>query len=122
MSDEKRRFTRVPFTVTVEMTVNDLLYTAEDISNLSVGGCLLPITADLEVGAGCNVKILLSGTTSDLSIRIDGEVVRCAPGAVAVKFTSVDPDSLFHLQNIVRHNSPDPEAVEAEIREHLGLV
>ena len=43
MSEERRRFTRIPFRVKAEMTVSDVLYKAEEISNLSVGGCLLPI-------------------------------------------------------------------------------
>ncbi|MBW2078282.1 MAG: PilZ domain-containing protein [Deltaproteobacteria bacterium] len=119
---EKRRFTRLPFRVKAEMTVNDVLYSAEEINNLSVGGCLLPITADLEPGSACHVRILLSGTSSELSLRVAGNVVRCDYGAIAVKFTDIDPDNLFHLQNIVRHNSSDPDAVERELRNYPGLV
>lgn len=117
MSEEKRRFSRIPFSVKAEMTVNDVLYRAEEISNLSVGGCLLPIRADLEPGSVCHVRILLSGTSSELSVRVDGEVTRCDHRALAIKFTHIDPDSLFHLHNIVRYNSLDPDAVEGEIRD-----
>ena len=35
MPDEKQRFTRVPFKVKAEMTVNDVLYSSEEINNLS---------------------------------------------------------------------------------------
>lgn len=119
---EKRRFTRVTFRVKAEMTVNAVLYTAEEINNLSVGGCLLPITAGLEPGSACHVRILLSGTSSELRVKVDGNVVRCNHGAVTIKFTHIDPDSLFHLQNIVRYNSPDPDTVEWEIRDHPVLV
>ena len=69
MSEEKRRFTRIPFRVKAEMTVNDVLYGAEEISNLSVGGCLLLIRVDLEPGSACHVRIVLSGTSSELSVR-----------------------------------------------------
>lgn len=122
MSDEKRRFTRVPFKVNAEVTVKDALYSAEEVKNLSVGGCLLPITADLERGNQCQVRIVLTGASSELSIRVDGEVMRCAPGAVAIKFVRIDPDSLFHLQNIIRYNAPDADTIEVEIREHVGLT
>ncbi|MDY6837580.1 MAG: PilZ domain-containing protein [Thermodesulfobacteriota bacterium] len=122
MSDDKRRFTRVPFRVQAEITVDESSYYTEEIKNLSVGGCLLPVAAPLDVGTACHVRIQLSGTSSELHIEIDAQVVRCCAGEVAVKFTGVDLDSFFHLQNIVRYNSPDPDAVEEELRAHLGLV
>jgi hypothetical protein len=40
----KRRFARIAFKVNAEMTFNGVLYSAEGIINLSIGGCLLPIT------------------------------------------------------------------------------
>ncbi len=120
MPDEKRRFTRVSFKVRAEVTVGDALYCAEEIQNLSMGGCLLPVSVDLEPGTQCGVRILLSGTSSELSVRVDGEIVRSDPGAVAVRFVQIDPDSFFHLQNIVRYNAPDADAVEVELHEHAG--
>ncbi len=121
MTDEKRRFSRVPFRVSVEMTVNDILYSSEEINNLSVGGCLLPIKMDVGTGTKCNLEILLSGKNSELSVRVEGKIIRCESGAVAIKFTEIQPDSLFHLQNIVRYNSPDTDRVEQEISNHPGL-
>ena len=122
MSKEKRRFTRVPFRVSAEIMVHDFSCSAEEILNLSVGGCLLPVQADLEPGTGCDLKIIMAGTTSELNIRVKGEIVRSGAGAVAVKFTGIDSESLFHLQNIIRYNLSDPEAIEREIQDHPGLV
>ncbi len=122
VSHEKRWFTRVPFRVRAEIMVHDFSYSAEEILNLSVGGCLLPVEAELAPGTGCDLKIIMAGTTSELSIRVKGEIVRSEAGAAAVKFTGIDPESLFHLQNIIRYNSPDPEAVDKEIRDHPGLM
>jgi hypothetical protein len=104
------------------MTVNDMSYRAEQISNISVGGCLLPIATDLRPGIECHVRIVLGGTCEERSVRVDGEIVRCAPGAVAIRFVRIDPDSLYHLQNIVRYNSPNPDRIDREIRKHPGLV
>ena len=120
--EEKRRFSRVPYIVKAEVMANDVVYTIDEISNLSVGGCLLPIEAELRSGTKCYVRILLSGTNAELSIPVKGEIVRNVPGGTAIKFTQIEPDSLFHLQNIVRFNSPDPEAIEQEILNHPGLV
>ena len=122
MSDEKRRFTRVPFKVEAEVKLGDTSYRTEEILNLSVGGCLLPIAVAGAVGAKCHVKIWLGGTSSELIVAVEGEIVRVTPQSVAIKFTGVDVDSLHHLQNIVRYNSPDPDAVEREIRDNFGIV
>ncbi|MBU4037640.1 MAG: hypothetical protein KKA35_14535, partial [Proteobacteria bacterium] len=65
-------------------------------------------------------EIFLSGTNSKLSILLEGEIIRCVSMTVAIKFIEVEPDSLFHLQNIVRYNYPDTDRVEQEISNHLG--
>ena len=122
MIEDKRRFTRIPFTVKAEVRAANVLYSIEEFSNLSIGGCLVPITAQLESGTECQVEVLLSGTSSELTLRVEGEVVRSLPESVAIRFTRIDPDSLFHLQNIIRHNAQDPDKIEAEISEHPGLV
>ena len=67
------------------------------------------------------LKIMLSGTAEGIAVNIDGEIIRCDDDAVAIKFTRIDPDSLFHLQNIIRYNSPDADAIEDEIHKHPGL-
>lgn len=122
MAQEKRRFSRIPFRIEAEMMADDELYRSGEVINLGVGGCLLPITGEFKPGTACHLKFMLSGASSELSIRVEGEIIRRKPGAVAVKFTQIDPDSLFHLQNIIRYNSQDPEAVEQEIHEHPGLL
>jgi len=121
MDDEKRRFARIPFRVKAEMTINNRLYSTATINNLSVGGCLLPIEADVETGTKCHLKVFLSGTNSELTVQVAGKVIRCESGAVAIKFTEIEPDSLFHLHNIIRFKFPDTEQVEKEIKNYPGL-
>ena len=122
MSDEKRRFSRIPFRVNVEMAVGDVRYTAGGIENLSVGGCLLPIEAQLDTGKACRLRIALSETEDGPHVAVDGEVVRCGSGTVAVRFTSIDPDSLFHLKNIIRYNFPNTYQLEKEFSDHPGII
>jgi len=121
MADNKRRFTRIPFKMDTELMVQGEVYKAEDISNLSIGGCVLPIVAELEPETACQLKIILNGIADGISINVDGEIIRSDQDTIAVKFTRIDPDSLFHLQNIVRYNSPDADTIEDEINKHPGL-
>jgi len=122
MQKDKRRFTRIPFKVEAEMTAQGTSYRAEGITNLSIGGCSLPVTSDLRPGTPCRLILSLSGTSSELTVRIEGEVVRTDTDTVAIKFTGIDPDSLFLLQNIIRYNAPEAERIENEIQDHPGLV
>ncbi len=121
MSDEKRRFTRVRFRVQAEITVNETTYATDQIKDLSIGGCLLPINSDLNAGSECIVKILMSGASSELTLQVEGKIIRCDQGTVAIKFTGIDPDSLLHLQNIVLYNSSNVQSVEEEIQRNPGI-
>jgi len=121
MDEEKRRFTRVPFKVQVEMAVDDVLYHTAQIKNLGLGGCLLPISAELKAGTLCQIRIQLSGASSDMDVRVDGKIARCDSGVVAVSFSRISPDSLFHLHNIIRYNCTEPDQIEWEIFNHLDL-
>jgi len=122
MSNQNRKFSRVPFKVKAELTVNKAIYIVEKITNLSIGGCLLPIKTDIAAGTICHLKILLNGPDNLMHVNIDGEIKRCTFDAVAVKFTRIDPDSFFHLQNIVRFNSINSDVIEKEIIEHPGIL
>ncbi len=122
MADDKRRFTRVPFKTKAQFTVEDKSFTADELYNLSVGGCFLPVAANVKVGASVSLSIALSDTDTDVYVRVEGEIIRSEPNGVAVKFTQIDPDSLFHLQNIIRYNAEDSEAINEEIKRHPGLI
>jgi hypothetical protein len=122
MSEEKRRFSRIPFRINAELTSNDKVLLVDEINNLSIGGGFFPIDELLAVGTSCRIELMLEGSSSELSIYVSGEVIRSLPEGVAIQFTRIDPDSLFHLQNIIRFNAPDPEVIEEEINLHPGLV
>jgi hypothetical protein len=128
MNDEKRRFTRISFKTEAHLEIKGLepeqnrRYTVHELYNLSIGGCLVPLSADIEKGAECHVEIGLSPVIAEVGIHVEGTIIRSDSGMVAVKFIRIDPDSLFHLQNIVRYNSPDSEMVEQEIDDHPGII
>lgn len=122
MSTEKRRFSRIGFNMAAELTVDDHVYSFSQVDNLSVGGCLFETAADLQVGAACRLWIPLEPTDPKLGVEVFGEIIRCDQGMVSVHFIRIDPESLFHLQNIIRYNALDPERIEGEIKKHPGLV
>ncbi len=118
MSKERRNHTRVPFRTTAEVRIRDRVYRADALENLSLGGCLLRISGDFQVNDRCLVKIRLNGTLDERSVSVEGYVLRGDSGLLALRFTHVDPDSLYHLKGIIIYNAPDAEAAEAEIARH----
>jgi len=122
MGEEKRRFSRIHSGIEAQVVAGERQYRTGEVINLGVGGCFLGIATDLEPGTPCSVRFVLGSADTGLDIRVKAEVIRTNAGAVALKFTEIDTDSLFHLQNLVRYNAEDPEAVEQEIREHPGLM
>ncbi len=121
MGDEKRRFTRIIISLNGELTVRDQLFNFNEISNLSIGGCLLPVDQDLEEGTEVGLNIYLGDAENEPVIQIKGRVIRLLKNELAVRFTHIDPDSLFHLQNVVRYNAEDADAIEQEIKDHPGI-
>lgn len=121
MTEERRRFVRVTFKVEAELLIKDAKYRAAEISNLSLGGCFLPIKERLDPGMGCEVQIVMAGASSELVVRVHGEVVRTSDIGIAVKFMHIDPDSLLHLQNIIRYNTSSSEKVAKEFQFRRGL-
>ena len=121
MSDENRRFTRIPFQMNTEIVIDDQTYNTDKITNLSAGGCLLPVNVEPQPGTSCTIKITLAGTSDEMAVRIEGEIIRATPEGLAIKFVRIDPESLFHLQNIIRYNSPDADIIENEFLKHTGI-
>jgi hypothetical protein len=122
MGNEKRRFTRFTLKMNAILYDDKTSYPVDTISNLSIGGCLLAIDADLAPDSLCSLIIKLGMSENDLTVKIEGKIIRSEDGEVAIKFISVDPESLFHLQMLARYNSPEPEKIEEEIKQHPGIV
>ena len=122
MPSEKRKFSRIAFRVAAEIRVDDATFTVHQIENLSVGGCLFPASRSFTVGAPCRVIISLEGAVDAPKVEADGEIVRSDQEKIGIKFTGIDPDSLYHLHNILRYNAADPDRVEQEIDQHPGLI
>ncbi len=123
MEQTQRRFSRVALQFPARIAMDDWSsFDVEELTNLSIGGCLISMVEEVPLGTHMLVTIPLSEVEEGPKIEVGGEVVRCDDGYVAVKFIQIGPDSLFHLQNLIRYNAPDPDAIEEEIDEHPGLL
>ena len=118
----KRRFSRIPLNFPATLIVDGTeVYDIHELTNLSIGGCLVPLDADIIEGARCTITIRLAGGLGNTPVNANGEVVRYDKEYAAIKFTKISPDDLYHLQNLIRYNAPDREQIEEEIKKFPEL-
>lgn len=100
----ERSKSRVVFHVNASIGYNDHTING-DVENLSTNGMFMNTREDIPLDAEVEVSIYLSGTTSELSLKINGTVVRKDAKGVGIQFKEIEFDSYLHLRNIVDFNS-----------------
>lgn len=99
---------RIPFQSTV--CLKALSYKGQPMCNgltrdLCLRGFYFYSATILSVGTPCEVRLNLSGSTTELSLRMKGVVVRAEAAGMAVLFQELDTESLCHLKNILCEKS-----------------
>ncbi|NDY43603.1 PilZ domain-containing protein [Dissulfurirhabdus thermomarina] len=115
---DNRRNVRVPFrrSVVLRALEGELEPIESDRTrDISLRGVYCYCDRRFPVGTACEVELRLSGTSSELSLRIEGEVARVDEEGLAVAFRGMDLDSLFHLKNILYYNTGRPELIDEEL-------
>ena len=119
---DRRKFMRVPLPYPVTLTTNDVKVVAKGARDVCAKGIFVDTHAEIEVGAECTIRIDLVPALDAPSIQAHGRIARVEEHGVAVEFTEIGLGSFEHLRNYIRLNSPDPERVDREFVEHLGLL
>ena len=110
---ERRKNIRVPFQV-IATVQTDQISTKGMVDNLSMKGMFLSTREILSSGSPLEISIILSGSSSLLSIKLKGRVVRQTEAGIAIEFQEMDLDSFTHLRNIIAQNTDDADAAYAE--------
>ncbi|MEN8140317.1 MAG: PilZ domain-containing protein [Thermodesulfobacteriota bacterium] len=112
MVEERRRNSRVPFKVSVDLSFVDNSYGACPVGDLSIKGLFVSGVVDRAPGDECLVKLRLAGNLEDLALT--GKVVRQAADGLAIHFEEMELDACTHLRQIVYFNSGEPDAVRED--------
>ncbi|MFH0822906.1 MAG: PilZ domain-containing protein [Pseudomonadota bacterium] len=118
-SEDKRRFTRVPFDINVRVSTSDVVVKAERVRDISLGGMYIVTEDPLPPGTQCMVEIDLVGPASLLKIQFEGETAHCDAHGMGVKFMKMDLDGLIHLKHIIGLRAGSPDQVNKEYFEEL---
>jgi len=116
MPQKKRDTTRVEFHTRAELEIDGqgLSGTVED---LSLKGLFLKTEASqrsIQIGQKVKVTIRFSGTTSNLSVDVQGKVVRLTQEGLGIEFTDMEFDSFVYLRNVVAYNAGDEDVIMDE--------
>lgn len=115
---ERRRNTRVFFNASACVSPagrEESSVRSEETRDLSLRGIYIITSSPLPPETECRVDLQLSGTSSDLKIRMNGKVVRVDDEGMGIMFEIMDIDALIHLKNILYYNSGDPDRIDSEI-------
>lgn len=111
---DKRNFSRITFNVGAVVNWQDKSFKGE-VENLSLQGMLASINEPIPAGEEIEITIYLTGTSPQIPINLQGEVIRSSEEGLAVKFVKMNTDSFIHLRNIMAHNTGDSGKVMDEL-------
>ena len=117
----KRDFTRVPSGLDVDIRFDDGTELTEHIDDVSVRGLFVQSETRFPVGTKCRLVLHLGGRGHGIALEASGQVARCTEEGMGMRFDEISYDAFEHLRNLVRFNSGDPEAIEDELDDHLGI-
>lgn len=106
---ERRRDIRVVFKTTTKLEFPDATFNECATHDVSVNGAMVAGVKGRKLGDRCKVTVCLSGKSSELNLKMQGEVVRLEKNSIALQFYNVDHDSFCHLKNIVYYNYQHPD-------------
>lgn len=112
---ETRRRTRARFKALVTLTGPEETLAQLSTSNLSLNSLYAESETIWDVGTRVGIRLQLAGASSNLTLHMEGRIVRAEKEGMAIEFSEIDMDSFFHLRNIVALNSGDAEKIDREI-------
>lgn len=118
-NEEKRKYTRVPFSTKVRITTDFKCIVSERMRDISLGGAYFFVDETLPDNTPCTLNIELFGPASLLSIEVEAEVARSDGKGMAVQFTRIDLDSLIHLRHLIKIHAMNAELVDEEFTKNL---
>ena len=121
-SPERREFSRVVIQVLVRLRTKEGAIVTGKGTRISLKGLFLETSTRLPNGSAFQIEIVL-GTEQPhrLLINVEGKVTRQEESGLGLEFTQMGSEGYEHLKNLVLYNSDEPEKVEKEFMQHLGL-
>ena len=96
--DSQRKFTRIHFKRHVSLEFISDRYDNCRIKNLSLAGMFVIGNFQQQVDKCCNIYLIKTGVSTELSLQAQAKVVRNNDEGIAIEFTSMPFDSYMFLR------------------------
>jgi hypothetical protein len=116
---EKRSFTRVPFSSEAVLKIRDARIRGL-IENISLRGAYVKIQDELEVGQSLEMEIFLAEPASDLSLVLNGTVVRRSPDGIGIQFSGMSLDVYERIRDMIADIVGDKHKVVMEFIDYMS--
>ncbi|SDR78914.1 PilZ domain-containing protein [Halopseudomonas xinjiangensis] len=114
MSDERRRFTRVPFDAETVLQ-QDALDISVQLVDISLRGLLVLRPAEWERANPNEPFLAIIDLSEGNRIRMEASLVHAEEGLVGFRCDHIDLDSISHLRRLVELNLGDEASLEREL-------
>ena len=115
---EKRSFARIPFQTKAIVRAKQTTVIGV-VENLSLAGIFLKTPERLGLNRVVKIELLFTGTSSQLSILLNGKIMRHENLGMAIQFRNVDIDAFIHLKNLISYNTNQMGKVEEEFQSFI---
>ena len=112
---EKRTFARIPFKTKAIVRQKDATVIGI-VENLSLAGIFLKTPERLGLKRLVKIELLFTGTSSQISIILDGKITRHENVGMGIEFRNLDLDAFFHLKNLINYNTDKIDKVKKEFQ------
>jgi hypothetical protein len=115
---EKRSFARIPFKTKAIVRHKDSTVIGI-VENLSLAGIFLKTPEKLALKRVVKIELLLTGTSSEISILLNGKISRHENIGMGIEFKNMDIDAFYHLRNLISYNIDQMEKLKEEFENFL---
>jgi hypothetical protein len=115
---EKRSFARIPFKTKAIVRYKDSTVIGI-VENLSLAGIFLKAPEKLAVKRVVKIELLFTGTSSEISILLNGKISRHENIGMGIEFKNMDIDAFYHLRNLISYNTDQMEKLKEEFESFL---
>jgi hypothetical protein len=116
---ERRKFSRIPLN-SIAIIRNRKAQNEGKIENLSLNGALVNLSERVESGGDLEIEIFVVEPKSDLSIKLNGKVLRQTTEGIAIQFTGMYLDDFGRLRDQIASNLGNKDKVVEEFLEYLS--
>jgi len=118
----QRQYSRSQVSIAATLTLHGGEAFGVQVADLSMGGMFIHTDTVLEAGIQCQVSLLLGHFKHELPMIADAVVVRVFKDGIALKFKSIQLESVASIQSVIVDHADDPEQAELEFSSHGGWI